>query len=91
MLLVKFTKKIIFFKEFLNFISDVILRSLNSVFGPNILFDKKGIIVKSSTWALIVKINFSEKYTPPLVVGRLTGVEDRDKETFCNLYEVSSK
>ena len=52
----------------------VILISPNSVFGPNIVFDNNGTIDKSSTVPLILYAKVSEKYTPPLVVGELTGV-----------------
>lgn len=59
----------------------VILISPNSVFGPNMVFDNNGTIDRSLTIPFILYANVSEKYTPPLVVGELTGIGEFTIET----------
>ena len=60
----------------------MISRSLKSGLGPSILLDNNGATERSATCAIILKTNVSEKYTPPLFVGRFTGVEDLIIATF---------
>src|SRR5437879_6474699 len=69
----------------------LITSGLKSVFGPSITFDINGIIDMSFVVALILYAVVSEKYTPPLVVGLRTGMEDFTMLTFSSGYFRSSK
>ena len=59
----------------------VILISPNSVFGPNTVFDNNVMTDRSLTIPFILYAKVSEKYTPPRVVGELTGMGEFTIET----------
>jgi len=55
------------------------------------LCDNKGASERSDTVALILKTKVSEKYTPPLFVGRFTGVADFEMTTFSSKKVLEAK